>query len=298
MQSQTTTLNQQHTPPISSPSSSSAPSFSSSPFFSNISRTTSSSTATCSSSSSKTKKRIKFNVGGQIYEVSASLLDMHPDTMIAKITSSQWHCDPNTEVFIERDGTLFGYVLKYLRDRQVTLPLTVTKKELIAEFRYYGIQDVDIQAIDDSETQSFLAVKNFNKGGQSLRDLIEKSRNEATDLYIKRCCLLVSADCIEMYVNQGNHLEKCHFTINELMETSTIEKHFEKVFETKDIALDICNEHLSKAGLKLSNLERSSRYFVGGTNSSYAIPGNMEGMSSRFGRGYSYEVTLMVVGTE
>lgn len=240
-------------------------------------------------------KRIKFNIGGQNYEVSTSLLEIYPDTMLARSVSSQWHSgDPNSEIFIERDGALFGYVLKYLRDRKACLPLTVAKKELLAELRYYGVQDIDIRSIDDSETQNFLAVNNFNKGGRALRDLISKSRNDASDLFIRRCCLLFSADCIEMYVNQGNHLEQCHFTKNELLESSTVDKHFEKVFESKEVALDICNEHLSKAGLRLSRLERSSRYFVDGYKS-YAIPVEMEGMSSKFGRGYCYEVTLTVV---
>ena len=64
------------------------------------------------------------------------------------------------------------------------------------------------------------------------------------------------------------------FTKNEMIEASSVERYFEKVFETKEIALDICNEHLSKAGLKLSSLERSSRYFIDGLNASFKNVGN------------------------
>jgi len=37
---------------------------------------------------------IKFNIGGQRYEVSRSLLDKHPDSMLARISAQQWQEDP------------------------------------------------------------------------------------------------------------------------------------------------------------------------------------------------------------
>ena len=36
-------------------------------------------------------KTVRFNVGGTIYDVSRSLLDLYPDTMLARMTSSTWY---------------------------------------------------------------------------------------------------------------------------------------------------------------------------------------------------------------
>ena len=81
----------------------------------------------------------KFNVGGQHYEVSRSLLQSHPDTMLAKSASDQWQEDPESEIFIERDGARFRFVMDYLRDGNVTLPITETKEAFVAELEYYNI---------------------------------------------------------------------------------------------------------------------------------------------------------------
>ena len=59
---------------------------------------------------------VKFNVGGSIYEVSRSLLERYPDTMLAKSASKRWQEVSMSEIFIERDGDLFRHVLSYLRD--------------------------------------------------------------------------------------------------------------------------------------------------------------------------------------
>jgi len=81
----------------------------------------------------------KFNIGGQRYEVSRSLLESHPDTMLAKSASDQWQKDPKSEIFIERDGQRFRYILDYLRDGKVCLPLIETRDAFVAELEYYNI---------------------------------------------------------------------------------------------------------------------------------------------------------------
>ena len=81
----------------------------------------------------------KFNIGGHRYEVSRSLLLNHPDTMLAKSASDQWQEDPESEIFIERDGQRFRFVLDYLRDGKVGLPITETTDAFVAELEYYNI---------------------------------------------------------------------------------------------------------------------------------------------------------------
>jgi hypothetical protein len=74
--------------------------------------------------------------------VARSLLALYPDTMIAKSASDQWQQDPKAEIFVERDGTLFQFVLSYLRDGKVCLPLT-TAKTVLDELSYYGAEVLD-----------------------------------------------------------------------------------------------------------------------------------------------------------
>jgi hypothetical protein len=82
---------------------------------------------------------LKFNVGGTRYEVSHSLLQSFPDSMLAKIAATEWHTDPNAEIFIERDGVQFRYVLEYLRDGRVHLPESVPKASLLLDLDFFGV---------------------------------------------------------------------------------------------------------------------------------------------------------------
>ena len=85
-----------------------------------------------------------LNVGGKQYKVSCSLLDMHPNSELAQIISEQWLSSPKEEVFIERDGERFRFVLDYLKnDGHVFLPMTVPIPLLLADLTFYGIENVD-----------------------------------------------------------------------------------------------------------------------------------------------------------
>ena len=90
------------------------------------------------------KQVVSLNVGGMQYKVSPSLLDMHPNSRLAQVISEQWLSDPEEEVFVERDGVQFGFVLDYLQnDGHVILPVTVPKPSFLADLAYYGLENVD-----------------------------------------------------------------------------------------------------------------------------------------------------------
>ena len=93
---------------------------------------------------------VNFNVGGQKYQVSRSLLGQYPDTMLARSASEQWQTDPESEIFIERDGERFRSVLDYLRDGKAILPVTVAKAAVLEDMLYYGVENVDESDFDDS----------------------------------------------------------------------------------------------------------------------------------------------------
>ena len=65
-------------------------------------------------------KTVKFNIGGLIHEVSQSILDMHPDSMLAKSASELWKKE--SDIFIERDGARFCFVPDYMRNGKVNSP--------------------------------------------------------------------------------------------------------------------------------------------------------------------------------
>ena len=89
-----------------------------------------------------------FNVGGKRYKVSCSLFKSHPNSMLAQRTFEQWQSDPDEEIFIERDGYRFRFIIDYLQnDGHVLLCMNVPKAAFLAELAYYGIKDVDLSKI-------------------------------------------------------------------------------------------------------------------------------------------------------
>ena len=90
-----------------------------------------------------TTKAVKFNVGGHKYEVSRSLLSDHSDTMLARSATKQWQEDPESEIFIERDGERFKYCLDYLRDSRAMVPFFISKEAVLEDLKYYGVKTVE-----------------------------------------------------------------------------------------------------------------------------------------------------------
>lgn len=92
-------------------------------------------------------KTVTFDVGGKIYRVSRSLLDQHPDTMLARYASDTWfpkgenndETDTSSPLFIERNGERFQYVLDYMRDGVLDIPITVSKDAMIRDLSYFGL---------------------------------------------------------------------------------------------------------------------------------------------------------------
>jgi hypothetical protein len=89
-------------------------------------------------------KTVRFNVGGKVYEVSRSLLEQHPNTMLARMIGKHWQSEENDILFIDRNGERFQCVLDCMRDRQVHLPVTVDKAAFLVDLGYYGF-DADFQ---------------------------------------------------------------------------------------------------------------------------------------------------------
>lgn len=56
-----------------------------------------------------------LSVGGQEYTTTLETLQSDSESMLARLASEQWHEDAD-RIFIDRDGSLFRYILGYLRN--------------------------------------------------------------------------------------------------------------------------------------------------------------------------------------
>ena len=87
---------------------------------------------------------VQFNVGGICYEVSRYLLDQYSRSMLTRMVSGPWlKSDQKESLFIDRNGLRFQYCLDYMRDRRLTLPITVSKVALLNDLEDYGFENVD-----------------------------------------------------------------------------------------------------------------------------------------------------------
>jgi hypothetical protein len=138
---------------------------------------------------------INFNIGGKRYEVSRSLFESQSDTMLAKIASEQWQeDDPESEIFIDRDGTIFRYVLNYLRDGEVKLPISERKDALIKELEFYNV-DHDADKIDDSKEQTVNLIPTYQDFIRNLKDQSEAAHCS----YLTNC---IAIYCVEQFFLQ------------------------------------------------------------------------------------------------
>ena len=119
-------------------------------------------------SSHDDNNNVTFNVGGRMYQVRRSFLDAFPNTLLARAASKEWRNDDDegstttctASIFIDRDGERFRYVLDYMRDGKVHLPLTESKAALLHELQYFGFEDVDGDSLVNATSSSFLEAAN------------------------------------------------------------------------------------------------------------------------------------------
>ena len=170
---------------------------------------------------------VKFNVGGHRYEVSRSMLSLHPQTMLAKSASEQWQTDPEKEIFIDRDGATFGHVLNYLRDGKVSLPITIRKETLLSELEYYGVDGVEETTINEES------------GMKSAYNMRMMSETYVIYTIVTECiskCFDSHGTETSFYLVGG--------TIGDWLKNSKK--------ADKKLAMKKVNEHLAKVGLKVT----------------------------------------------
>jgi BTB/POZ domain len=85
---------------------------------------------------------VTFDIGGTKYRVSRTLIEAFPESMLCSISSERWKkgCKKKDDIFIDRNGSRFEYVLDYMRDSEVNFPCSVSKHALLNDFEYYGFK--------------------------------------------------------------------------------------------------------------------------------------------------------------
>ena len=148
-----------------------------------------------------------FNVGGEKYQVSRDILQAHPNTMLMRIASSEWQKDANATIFLNRDGNRFRYILDFIRDGEVHLPVTVSKAALLRDFEYFGFTDVDEDNIYEIMDIPRKALGNFYYRlrvhiSEQFKEKLDEADKEIAhhrscikETELKRSCLIVAHAC-------------------------------------------------------------------------------------------------------
>jgi hypothetical protein len=186
-------------------------------------------------------KIVAFNVGGTKYEVTRSLLASHPDTMLARIASKDWKAtEDTTEIFIDRNGVRFQFVLDYLRDGKVSLPLVVTNEALLDDLTYFGVEVIDTDAIDDSLTR----VVQASRGVTTMWTEFNRLKGEED-------CIVLARTCIDLFLQ--NRCTGLSFFIN--LPDSAAE--YDAAFRVeREGLIGTCNSFLRRAGLAVSSINK------------------------------------------
>jgi hypothetical protein len=94
--------------------------------------------------SQKENNIIKLNVGGIKYETTLNTLTSDTNSMLANMFSGRHPMKPNDEgyYFIDREGEIFKYIIKYLRDRKLNMDDIdiLTIKNITDEAEYFQIE--------------------------------------------------------------------------------------------------------------------------------------------------------------
>ncbi|XP_073430223.1 BTB/POZ domain-containing protein KCTD6 [Dendrobates tinctorius] len=94
---------------------------------------------------------VTLNVGGHVYTTSLSTLTRYPDSMLGAMFRGDFPTarDSQGNYFIDRDGSLFRYVLNFLRTSELTLPVDFKEFDLLRkEADFFQIEPL-IQCLND-----------------------------------------------------------------------------------------------------------------------------------------------------
>ena len=94
-----------------------------------------------------TDNRVYLDIGGQRFTTTIKTLTQHINSIFFKtLIMEKWNVNTNSidnPIFIDRDGRLFDYILKYLRTGEIIIEDRTVRKELLIEAKYYKLQNLE-----------------------------------------------------------------------------------------------------------------------------------------------------------
>jgi hypothetical protein len=101
--------------------------------------------------------------------------------MLRKITAGNDSSDPEhgKEIFIERDGERFKFILDCMRNDKVSLALSISRSQFMSDMEYYGIHfnESKIHPIWLIRTTYFIKFQNFFIIREGLKTFLNPNEN-------------------------------------------------------------------------------------------------------------------------
>jgi hypothetical protein len=150
---------------------------------------------------------VLLDVSGTVYKVPKTLLEAHRNTMLARLVSERWRKDnENNEeeaIFINRNGDRFQYILDYMRDEEVHLPINVSKDAIVKDLDYFGFEDVNMNKIHGGRTIAEAAAR-IAECKKCYEEEIKEFDNAVKLLEKKKLYSMIAYECFEKYANHGS----------------------------------------------------------------------------------------------
>jgi BTB/POZ domain len=192
---------------------------------------------------------VKLDVGGSVYKVSRSIIESFPETMLARLISKRWttRSDDNATIFIDRNGDRFQYVLDYMRDKEIHLPLSVPKAAMMNDLEFLGFSNIDSNSIHDgaasaeAATQIAICEAQYQQELEFCHRTVRKFQKKITYLNVAHSCFLSYSRC--------GHLLSSEFYLGDYsLNLMTLKDEINSAFESFDRVL--FDECLAIHGLK------------------------------------------------
>jgi len=118
---------------------------------------------------------VSFNVSGKTFEVAQDTVNKHGENMLHSMLQ-RWTQDPSKPQFIDWDPKLFRYIVAWLRDGHIFLPIAVSKMEILREARFFGLPIKDENIEVDLTQIGQLRKRILEVDDQTTRDMQSKCR--------------------------------------------------------------------------------------------------------------------------
>ena len=202
----------------------------------------------------------EFFGGRKHYEVSRSLIERFPDTILARMTSELGLVEP---IFIERNGERFQYCLDYMRDGRVSVAITVSKDGIVKDLEYYGFEGIDPAAIEVCGTSR-----------AATGCILSDAQKNLAEMRLRALCIRVADECVDSYLSSDP-------TSDVIVNLKPLEPHYRRSSVNESDYMkpntwnnkgkDLLNESLAEFGFQIKCIQLLHRPVGSPKSKSYKL---------------------------